>query len=38
MAKWRDVKQNRIKQEKNSIMNESQNSDSASLPSRLKLF
>ncbi len=38
MAKWRDVKQNRIKQEKNSIMNESQNSDSASLPSRLKAF
>lgn len=38
MAKWRDVKQNRIKQEKNSIMNESQNSDLASLPSRLKAF
>ncbi len=38
MAKWRDVKQNRVKQEKDSIAVESQNSDLASLPSRLKAF
>ena len=38
MAKWRDVKQNRVKQEKDSIIVKSQNSDLASLPSRLKAF
>ena len=38
MAKWRDVKQNRIKHENDSIAVESQNSDLASLPSRLKAF
>lgn len=38
MAKWRDVKQNRVKQEKDSIAIESQNSDLASLPPRLKAF
>jgi len=38
MAKWRDVKQNRIKHENDSITDESQYSDLASLPSRLKAF
>ena len=38
MAKWRDVKQNRVKQEKDSIIVKSQNNDLASLPSRLKAF
>ena len=38
MAKWRDVKQNRVKQEKDSIIVKSENSDLASIPSRLKAF
>jgi len=38
MAKWRDVKQNRVQSNVESIVKESSKNDLASLPSRLKAF
>ena len=38
MAKWRDVKQNRVQQEKSVETIKSSSNDLASLPSRLKAF
>ena len=38
MAKWRDVKQNRVQQEKSVETIKSSSDDLASLPSRLKAF
>ena len=38
MAKWRDVKQNRVLEEKSNSKIKSSKSDLASLPSRLKAF
>ena len=38
MAKWRDVKQNRIQETKVETINKSSRDELASLPSRLKAF